>query len=30
MNVLRRERHIYVKGSDVPDPIENFLQMQER
>lgn len=30
MNIARRENHIYVKGSDIPDLAENFSDLQER
>lgn len=30
MNMARRENHIYVKGSDIPDLAETFSDLQER
>lgn len=30
MNIARKENHIYVKGSDIPDLAENFSDLQER
>lgn len=30
MNIARRENHIYVKGSDIPDLAGNFSDLQER
>ncbi|XP_020627483.1 probable ATP-dependent RNA helicase DDX52 isoform X2 [Orbicella faveolata] len=30
MNIARRENHIYVKGSDIPDLAESFSDLQER
>jgi len=30
INIARRENHIYVKGSDIPDLAETFSDLQER
>jgi len=30
MNIARKENHIYVKGSDIPDLAENFSDLEER
>ncbi|EDO37347.1 predicted protein, partial [Nematostella vectensis] len=30
INLFRHEQHIYVKGADVPDPVETFSQLIER